>query len=143
MNVQNLHKALGVNSDECTLAEIQGQYNSLFARFGEQPAEVNKIQLFLKQLVALHQLQLIQKVLNSPMPSPNYSTQQSQVFGSNVADSTGGTNQTIKEQIKSLLAPNVQQISYMLSFFEAQDQLNENLKELLTRQGLKMLLSVP
>jgi len=58
--------------------------------------------------VALHQLQLIQKVLNSPMPSANYNTQQSQIFGSNVADSTGGTNQTIKEVVKGLLAPNVQ-----------------------------------
>lgn len=133
MNAQNLHKALGANSEACSLANIQGQYSQLFSRFGESAPDVNKIQLFLKQLVALHQLQLIQKVLNSPMPSANYNTQQSQIFGSNVADSTGGTNQTIKEVIKGLLAPNVQQISYMLDFFETQNKLNESLKELMTR----------
>ena len=98
--MQNLLKALGANAEESSLASIQRQYNSLFSRFGESPTQVNKIQLFLKQLVALHQLQLIQKVLHSPMPAPGNSTQQSQVFGSEVADSTGGTTQTIKEMIK-------------------------------------------
>lgn len=75
MNVQNLHKALGANSEACTLATIQGQFNELFSRYADAPTpEVNKIQLFLKQIVALHQLQLIQQVLNSPMPSANYNT---------------------------------------------------------------------
>lgn len=107
MNVQNLQEALGANAEACTLASIQQQSNGLFSRAGEQSCDVNKIQLFLKQVVALHQLQLIQKVLHSPMPSPNSSTSQSQIFESSVVDSTGGTNQTIKETIKSLLAPNV------------------------------------
>ena len=78
--------------------------------------------------------------MNSPLPNTNGGTQQSQVFGDNVADSTGGPTQTIKELIKELLAPNVQQISYMLDFFETQSKLNESLKELLARQSIKMLL---
>lgn len=106
--MQNLQEALGANAEACTLASIQRQFNSLFSLIGEQSYEANKISLFLKQVVALHQLQLIQKVLHSPMPTSNGNTQYGQIFESSVADSTGGTNQTIKETIKSLLAPNVQ-----------------------------------
>lgn len=54
MNVQNLVEALGANAETCTLATIQRQFNSLFSPFGELSEEVNKISLFLKQVVALH-----------------------------------------------------------------------------------------
>lgn len=67
--------------------------------------------------------------------------QNQSIFGGFSANNSEPSSQTIKEAIKNLLAPNMQHISYLLNFIETQDKLNESLKELFIRQGIKMLLS--